>query len=236
MKTCLYCGSTLTGNQKKFCSKKCDDKWKYENNRAYTICLMCGETFDYPAKKVSNKPKYCSRACADKARRKPKVDANKTRRKPRVDADKTFTSDSDLANAFLKLENPIFKGAVSQYLAQAYFSLKGWTCYQPTHESDRVDYVVFDGSSYKKVQVKTIYQYGDKFRCELKKQGKNNKLLKYTPEELDILVAYCPQFNAIIEVPGELVYGKSSITFSAREQGYYCSTSRFIEDFIVLRL
>jgi len=142
-----------------------------------------------------------------------------------------------MSTTFKELESPILKGAISQHLAKIYFALKNWECFEPTNESGRVDYIVFDGTNHKKVQVKTVNQHKQtgKFLISLTKKGKNNKKLKYTAEELDILVAYSPHHNAMIEIPGHLVHEKDSITFSSKSEGNYRGTSRFIEDFIVLK-
>lgn len=143
---------------------------------------------------------------------------------------------SDLSKAFLSIENPIVKGHISEFIAQIYFAVKGWHAYKPTGESGRVDYVAEINGDYLKIQVKTVFMEEGKFKVSLSKKGKNKKLLLYSQDDLDLLVAYSPRHNAIIEVPGHLVWGKHTITFSSKSDGNYCGTSRFIEDYITLRL
>ncbi|MNT51765.1 hypothetical protein D3C72_1887500 [compost metagenome] len=137
----------------------------------------------------------------------------------------------------MELDNPIIKGHISEFIAQIYFSLRGWPIYKPAGDSGRVDYLVQTGDKILKVQVKTVYLNShNKFEVRLSKSGKNSKLLLYTEEELDIVVAYSPIHNAIIEIPGNEAWGKHSLVFSRGEEGNYCGTSRFIEDYITLHL
>lgn len=74
MATCQYCGkefipSKYAGGRQRFCSKKCKDKWDYENPK-YTpvVCKHCGKKF---IPKEINRTTYCSRECAfaDKAKK-----------------------------------------------------------------------------------------------------------------------------------------------------------------------
>jgi hypothetical protein len=144
----------------------------------------------------------------------------------------------ELSKMFLDMENPIDKGSISQQLAKVYFSVRGWACFEPTTESGRVDYVISTEEGYKKVQVKTVskYEATGKFRIFLAKSGKNKKVLKYTEDELDMLIAYSPHHNAIVQIPGNLAHGKDTLTFSSKKDGNYCGTSKFIEDYIVFTL
>ena len=72
---CLECGAllenTVTGNNKRFCSKQCYYRWwqkQAKNPRtAYKkVCPNCNNTFYVKSKKTQ---KYCSRACFYAARK-----------------------------------------------------------------------------------------------------------------------------------------------------------------------
>ncbi|AYP68563.1 hypothetical protein EalM132_00051 [Exiguobacterium phage vB_EalM-132] len=234
MKTCINCTKELTGAQRKFCCKKCDDVWKYNNSKKESSCEHCKQTFMYPAKKVSNKPKYCSTQCASEAR---VVAVAKAKEKV---AEKCLSvRDLDtLSGSFISQDNPIVKGGISEALAHVYMLSQGWEVYSPATQSGRTDFMCEYNDKVYKVQVKTVNltPTTNKYIIPLEKRGKNKKSLKYTPSELDFLLAYSPYHNAIIRIEGKDVWNKNSITFSSRADGNYCGTSRFIEDYIVFKL
>lgn len=37
MRKCLECEKELVGNQRKYCSIKCKDRWRYHNNKDYRL-------------------------------------------------------------------------------------------------------------------------------------------------------------------------------------------------------
>lgn len=60
------CGGRLTGIQRRFCSKQCNDRWRSTvPSRSFT-CAECGSTVLIPANKGSGR-KYCTRSCATAA-------------------------------------------------------------------------------------------------------------------------------------------------------------------------
>jgi len=68
-KACLVCGNLFEVNKryprKKFCCRKCNDKFKHTNKLTqyeYTCCT-CGKTY-HPKQK--NRNKYCSRECCER--------------------------------------------------------------------------------------------------------------------------------------------------------------------------
>ncbi|GEA17512.1 hypothetical protein E306M_06460 [Moorella sp. E306M] len=73
MAICQYCGnefvpSKYAGGRQRFCSKKCKDKWDYENPKyPPVVCKYCGKKF---IPKEANRTTYCSRECAFAAKAK----------------------------------------------------------------------------------------------------------------------------------------------------------------------
>lgn len=76
---CPNCGKEIIqkpqGRQKLFCSDKCRLKWKgkhpnFKNWKStrVVICPVCGKSFFAYGEYSKHKRKYCSRACANKAR------------------------------------------------------------------------------------------------------------------------------------------------------------------------
>lgn len=221
MKNCLNCNNELSGQQRKFCCKRCDDQWKYKNNKSTTTCETCGKPFQYPSKKVSNKPKYCSRDCSVESTKNPV---------------KITAPTEGLSSIFLSQENPNVKGSVSEKLVQIYLELFGYQVFEPSADSGRIDLVAIKGSETIRVQIKTVQIYkGNKFYIDFCKRNKN-KTLRYTKDEIDCVLAYNPFLSSIVKIPGELVWGKAGITFTEKSQGNYCGTSKFIEDYTVFHL
>ncbi len=225
MKKCLQCNSELTGTQRKFCSKKCDDVWKYENNKAKTNCEYCGTEFEYPAKRVSNKPSFCSRSCIAKNRQE------------KLPIERQELQSDTISALFINSDNPLVKGEVSELLCKAYLVLSGYEVYDSPSAS-RTDFLATKDGKILKIQVKTVSMDRGKFKVTLVKKSKNasKKILRYSKDELDLLIAYSPYHNAIIQLDGSMCYDKDTITFSSKSEGNYCGTSRFFEDYIVLKL
>jgi 5-methylcytosine-specific restriction endonuclease McrA/DNA-binding CsgD family transcriptional regulator len=63
---CQTCFSALTVGQRKFCSKRCNDRWRYSVPSVSFTCGECGSTVLIPANKVTRR-RYCSRSCATAA-------------------------------------------------------------------------------------------------------------------------------------------------------------------------
>ena len=61
--TCVLCAQPLVIGQRRFCSKRCNDRWRATvPSKAFT-CPECGTTVLVPANKLSRR-KFCTRACA----------------------------------------------------------------------------------------------------------------------------------------------------------------------------
>ena len=60
------CSMPLRGNQRRFCSKRCNDRWRYSVRSVSFMCAECGGTVLLPANKVGRR-KYCTRSCATAA-------------------------------------------------------------------------------------------------------------------------------------------------------------------------
>lgn len=58
---CLSCGDDLDERRRKFCSKRCSDRF-YRTQRVPIVCRACGETA-YVERRDAAKRKYCSREC-----------------------------------------------------------------------------------------------------------------------------------------------------------------------------
>ena len=78
VRRCLNCGEVFEvkgkGRPKKFCSAKCRLAYNHANPRPekwkstrLAVCPQCGETF-YASREYGRRRKYCSHACANKAR------------------------------------------------------------------------------------------------------------------------------------------------------------------------
>ena len=66
MKICELCNeeflpNSRTKNRQRFCSKKCNRQWQYENGIHEFTCQRCGKVY---VAKEKNRDKYCSRTCA----------------------------------------------------------------------------------------------------------------------------------------------------------------------------
>ncbi len=224
---CLWCNSELEPPKRKFCSKACDGKYKYHNSKEEAKCIGCGEGFKVSTKKVKFRPQYCSVTCANK---------NKTNNEPIHDYSKVKMSKNNNAptssDLFLKQGTDV-KGDVSELYAMIYMSLMGWSVSKSNSHTSRVDYYADLGDSIKRVQVKTSYRRksSGSFIVSLSK----HKDTGYYYTELDFLLVYCPEKSCMLQVPGELVWGRESITFidpsdSQRVQ----DNSHNINDFIVM--
>jgi 5-methylcytosine-specific restriction endonuclease McrA len=61
--TCVTCGGTLPPRARRFCSKRCNDRWRCSVRTVPFSCPGCGQTVLLPRKKVGIQ-RYCTRACA----------------------------------------------------------------------------------------------------------------------------------------------------------------------------
>src|SRR5579864_5114902 len=64
--TCAMCGAALKGDQRRYCSKKCADRWRAIVPSKPFDCPECGTRVLVPANKLSRR-KYCTRSCATAA-------------------------------------------------------------------------------------------------------------------------------------------------------------------------
>lgn len=60
---CITCGSPLKGLQKKFCGKRCNDRYRSTVLDATIVCVYCGRTKSLP-KKQAPEQRYCSLSCS----------------------------------------------------------------------------------------------------------------------------------------------------------------------------
>ena len=124
-------------------------------------------------------------------------------------------------------------GLVSELLAAAWFTSRGYIVSLPINQFVEYDLIVDNGTDEpKRIQVKTVYFDNSKNRyiCNFglvhKRSDGTTKIKKYDENAFDYCAAVCLEQNAIYILPIKDVAGRRSMTLFPDKEGV-TSTNRF---------
>ena len=115
-------------------------------------------------------------------------------------------------------EDPRLKGDIAELKVIEWCLQNGYVPLTPFGGANRCRYdIAYDtGEKIIRVQVKCRSLYKDKLVIQIVKQqnGRHGLTLKYTEDEFDQLIVYCPDTNSLYEIPFELFGEQTLLTFS----------------------
>lgn len=110
------------------------------------------------------------------------------------------------------------KGKFAEKLFELECLKRSITYFIPGLENTRIDYLIHYNSAYQKVQIKYVSLTDDKICVSFVKQqnGRVDKdgtqlLKKYTPDEIDLYLVYCPETNKWYKIPMEISLNQRTI-------------------------
>ena len=114
-------------------------------------------------------------------------------------------------------EDPRLKGDIAELKVIEWCLRNGHTPLTPFGGANRCRYdMAYDtGEKIIRVQVKCRSLYQDKLTIQIVKQqnGRPGMTLKYTEDEFDQLIVYCPDTNSLYEIPFELFGEQNQVAF-----------------------
>ena len=114
-------------------------------------------------------------------------------------------------------EDPRLKGDIAELKVIEWCLQNDYIPLTPFGGANRCRYdIAYDtGEKIIRVQVKCRSLYKDKLTIQLSKQqnGRSGLTLRYSEDEFDKLIAYCPDTNSLYDIPYELFGEQSLLTF-----------------------
>ena len=104
------------------------------------------------------------------------------------------------------------KGDIAEKLFELECIKRDIEAFVPVNSGGRADYIVFEDGCYKRVQIKYISVYNERLAVSFTKpqNGRKNSegkqlYKKYSSDEIDLFLVYCPDTELWYQIPVELM-------------------------------
>jgi hypothetical protein len=107
-----------------------------------------------------------------------------------------------------RLEDPRIKGDIAEKLFELECIKRGIELFIPSTAGGRIDYVTYTNNTFQKVQIKYISSYNNTIQISFTKpqNGRRDQdgkpiYKKYSSDEIDLFLVYCPDTNQWYNIP-----------------------------------
>lgn len=107
-----------------------------------------------------------------------------------------------------RFEDPRIKGDIAEKLFEIECIKRGIELFIPSSSGGRIDYVTYNNNTFQRVQIKYISAYKDSILISFVKNQNGRKdtvgkplYKKYSSDEIDLFLVYCPDTNLWYNIP-----------------------------------
>lgn len=124
-----------------------------------------------------------------------------------------------------RLEDPRIKGDIAEKLFELECIKRGIELFIPSASGGRIDYVTYSDNTFKRVQIKYISEYKGGIIISFTKpqngrRDQNGKPIykKYSSDEIDLFLVYCPDTNHWYNIPMSIAFKQRGITLRISDE------------------